>query len=130
MPKKIEETTAIPVETNEVAEVKKEPAPVKKTRKPREKVRTTAELVDVPVKKMTEKEKEQMIEFYKEQNRMLEQKLDALDVNITSAYEKLRNSEDQYNAMESYFKRQLQYINTQVEAFHTAVNHATRGGNL
>lgn len=111
------EETAIPVET-----------PVKKTRKPREKVRTVEELENISPKKMSEKEKETMIEALREANSYLNSKIEQMQNSVEGAFERARMTEDKYAAMESYYKKALRYIDTQLDAFHTAVNQATKGG--
>jgi hypothetical protein len=105
-----------------------ETAEPKKTRKPREKVRDVEELYNLPVKKLSDKEKDKLIDFLKETVQTLQTQRDMFSDNAKSAYEKVNNIEDQYKAMEAYYRKLLKYIDTQVEAFHTAVNQATRGG--
>lgn len=111
------------VETKEV--VTEEP---KKARKPREKVRSVDECFDLPLSKLTPKEKDNLIKELKEALNLATNQVDAYKKNAESAFNQTRQMEEQYKAMEKYFKDQLKYIDMQVKAFHTAVNQAIKGG--
>lgn len=111
------------VETKEV--VTEEP---KKVRKPREKVRSVEECYDLPLSKLTPKEKDNLIKELKEALTLATNKVDAYKQNAEAAFNQTRQIEDQYKAMEKYYRDQLKYIDMQVQAFHTAVNQAVKGG--
>ena len=120
-----EETKAVEVvETPETAE-----AP-KKTRKPREKVRSSEECIALPVSKLTEKEKENLIKDLKEAVTVATNKAEAYKANAESAFEQTREMEKHYEAMEKYYRDILKYVDMQVTAFHTAVNQAIKGGAM
>lgn len=115
------------VETN-ATEIPKENDEPKKTRKPREKVRPVDECYDLPLSKLTPKEKDNLIKELKEALTLATNQVDAYKQNAESAFAQTRQMEEQYKAMEKYFKDQLKYIDMQVNAFHTAVNQAIKGG--
>ena len=104
--------------------------PVKKTRKPRVKVRPTEELIEVPVKKLSDKEKDNLIEFLREQAIELTNKINAYKETTEASFRQTRKMEEDFKAMESYYKKQLNYIAVQLAAFQTAVEQATKGGVL
>lgn len=115
------------VESN-ATEIPKENDEPKKTRKPREKVRPVDECFDLPLSKLTPKEKDNLIKELKEALTLATNQVDAYKQNAESAFNQTRQMEEQYKAMEKYFKDQLKYIDMQVKAFHTAVNQAIKGG--
>lgn len=115
------------VESN-ATEIPKENDEPKKTRKPREKVRSVDECFDLPLSKLTPKEKDNLIKELKEALNLATNQVDAYKQNAESAFNQTRQMEEQYKAMEKYFKDQLKYIDMQVKAFHTAVNQAIKGG--
>lgn len=100
----------------------------KKVRKPREKVRSVDECFDLPLSKLTPKEKDNLIKELKEALNLATNQVDAYKQNAESAFNQTRQMEEQYKAMEKYFKDQLKYIDMQIKAFHTAVNQAIKGG--
>lgn len=100
----------------------------KKVRKPREKVRPVEECYDLPLSKLTPKEKDNLIKELKEALNLATNQVDAYKQNAESAFNQTRQMEEQYKAMEKYFKDQLRYIDMQIKAFHTAVNQAIKGG--
>ena len=112
---------AIPEETV-VTEEKKE----KQTRKPR--ARKVEELVEEATKKMTDKEKDLLIAFLREDSNKLNNQILALKENIESAYAKVNQIQENYNAMERFYQESLQYIDGQVIAFVNAVRKSTVGG--
>lgn len=115
------------VESN-ATEIPKENEEPKKVRKPREKVRSVDECYDLPLSKLTPKEKDNLIKELKEALTLATNKVDAYKQNAEAAFNQTRQIEDQYKAMEKYYRDQLKYIDMQVQAFHTAVNQAVKGG--
>ena len=101
----------------------------KKPRKPREKIRPVEETIDLPVSKLTEKEKDALIKHLKEEVNLLVQKNDACRETADSAFSKCRQLEDMNNRMEDFYRRKLKYVDTQLEAFHSAIDAAIKGGN-
>lgn len=101
---------------------------VKKPRKPREKVREIEEIIDLPLTKLTDKEKNKLIEFFKANITEASNKVQAYRETTESALRKVKDTEDRYDAMESFYRRKLAYINTQLEAFSTAITQVTKGG--
>ncbi len=101
---------------------------VKKPRKPREKVREIEEIIDLPLTKLTDKEKNKLIEFFKANITEASNKVQAYRETTESALRKVKDTEDSYDAMESFYRRKLAYINTQLEAFSTAITQVTKGG--
>lgn len=100
----------------------------KKVRKPREKVRPVEETLELSVSKLSDKEKENLIKHLKEANTLLANKLDSYKQNAGSAFEQTRQLEDQYKAMEQFYRGRLQYVDNQLNAFHAAINEAIKGG--
>lgn len=119
---------------------KKDVAVTEEMKKPEEKPATTAEkpkrrktrdieeLLKAATKGMTDKEKENLINYLKENILGMENKVEALRKNCEAAYEKLRMMEDDYKAMEAYYKERMQYINEQTTAFHKAIKLSIVGG--
>lgn len=105
-----------------------EEIPVKKPRKPREKIRAIEDIIDLPIKKLSEKEKDALIEHLKEANMTNEAQAKLYKQNARSAYEKINQTNDEFKAMEQYYKKQLNYIAVQLAAFQSAVEQATKGG--
>lgn len=105
-----------------------EEVPVKKPRKPREKIRAIEDIIDLPVKKLSEKEKDALIEHLKEANMTNKAQAQLYKQNARSAYEKINQTNDEFKAMEQYYKKQLNYIAVQLAAFQSAVEQATKGG--
>lgn len=100
----------------------------KKVRKPREKVRTVEETIDLPISKLTDKEKDNLIKALKEENNLLTTKVESYKQNAGAAFEQTRQTEEQYKAMEQYYRNQLKYVDAQLNAFHAAINQAIKGG--
>ena len=113
------------VESN-ATEIKAE-AP-KKERKPREKVRTPEECLDLPVTKLTDKEKNNLIKELKEALTQALNQAEAYKQNATAAYERARRTEAQYDDMEKFYREKLAYVDAQLNAFHAAINQAVKGG--
>lgn len=120
-------TEEIKKEAVETTEVKTEEK-VKKPRKPREKVREIEEIIDLPLTKLTDKEKNKLIEFFKANITEASNKVQAYRETTESALRKAKDTEDRYDAMENFYRRQLSYINMQLEAFSTAITQVTKGG--
>lgn len=117
--------------TPEVITPEPEAKPEKKTRKPRApKARGVEELVEEATKKMTDKEKDVLIAFLREDSNQLKNTIEALKQNIESAYAQCRELENQYQAMENFYKESLQYIDGQVIAFANAVRKSTVAGGI
>ena len=105
-----------------------EEAPVKKTRKPREKVRPVEETLELPVKKLSDKEKDNLIEALREEVTKLNNQSKAYRDTTEASFRQTRKMEDDFKAMEGYYKKQLNFIAIQLAAFQTAVEQATKGG--
>ena len=121
---------AVPEEVVEPATTE-EPKPKKKaaktTRKPR--ARKVEELIEEATKKMSDKEKDVLIAFLREDSNKLNNQILALKQNIEAAYAKVNQIEEQYKAMEAFYQSNLEYIDGQVVAFANAVRRSTVGGN-
>lgn len=110
-------------------EASKAETPKKETKPRKPRARKVEELINEATKKMTDKEKDILIAFLRENSNELKNTIEALKNNITSAYEQCRRVEEQYESMEKYYKESLQYIDGQVIAFANAVRKSTVGGN-
>ena len=58
----------------------------------------------------------------------LENKVNALKESIQSSFEQTRRTEEQYTSMEKFYRSKLAYVDSQVNAFHAAINEAIKGG--
>lgn len=112
-----------PKPKKKVAESSKKPS---KPRKPR--ARKVEELIEEATKKMSDKEKDLLISFLREDTTKLKNQIDALKQNIESAYAKVNQVQAEYEAMERFYQESLQYIDGQVIAFANAVRKSTIGG--
>lgn len=108
----------------------KETTEVKKARKPREKTRSVEELITLPVNKMTDKEKAKLIKTLKEANTLLSNKIDAFKQNSETAFAQARAKEEDFDAMEKYYREQLRYIKNQLNAFGAAVDQVMKTGGI
>ena len=77
---------------------------------------------------MSDKEKDLLIAFLREDTTKLKNQIDALKQNIESAYAKVNQVQAEYEAMERFYQESLQYIDGQVIAFANAVRKSTIGG--
>ena len=113
-------------ETKPKTTEEKKPTPQKK-RKPRQPKRKLEEIVNLPEHKLTEAEKITLIKKLKEEYSLAKNKYEEMQHNANSAYEKARMIEEQYNAMETFYRDQFKYINGQLNSFHAAINKVTKG---
>lgn len=127
---KEKEVTATPIITEPVMDATTEEikTTAKKKTAPKKKSREITELVELAVKNMTDKEKENLINYLKDEGYAKDGKITALKNNCEMAYEKLRRCEEEYNAMERYYKDRLNFIDQQVLAFSNAVKLSIVGG--
>ena len=100
-------------------------APGKKPRAP--KARPVEELVEASYKSLTEKEKELLIEFYKEQLTIADNKIEQFKQNADAAFKRARNVEENFNSMEAYYKERLAYLTNSTKIFYQSVCLATKG---
>jgi len=100
--------------------------PVKKKKVP--KARELEEIKELPISKLTDKEKEHLIKALKEENTEQLNKNQSLKNNCEMAFEKLRSVEAQYNSMENYYLTKLKFIGEQIQACHNAIAMAIKGG--
>lgn len=128
MAKEIRKNAPETVVESNATEIPKENDAPKKVRKPREKVRDVAEIINLPVSKLSDKEKEKLIKALKEEANLANNKCEAFKQNAESAFAQTRELESKYDAMEKFYIRQLQYVDNQINAFHAAVNQAIKGG--
>lgn len=111
------------VETNVV----ETPTNAPKPRKPREKVRPIEDLIELPEKKLTDKEKNILIKELKERLTFLENKTAAHMEASDGAFRRARETEEQYKAMESYYKNSFKNIQLQLDAAYKAIATITGG---
>lgn len=119
-----EEVLLPPVEAKE--DISKGSKP-KKTA-PKKKARDISELIELATKGMTDKEKENLITYLKSEMHLMENKITALQNNCEQAYAKARRCEEEYAAMERFYKERLSYIDQQLTAFGNAVRLSIVGG--
>lgn len=98
-----------------------------KTRKTRKTTTSTKpkknleELKDTPVSKLTDAEKTELLKFYKEYCAALEIRIDMLDNNAKSAYEKCRTLEQQYADYKLRTTAKLNYARQAVDHCRTSI---------
>lgn len=111
----------------EAVTTKDAPTP-KKARKPRApKARDIEELVNEATKKMTDKEKDILIEYLREEILKKDTQIEFHKSNTQAALEKAQLAERQFASMEAYYADRQEYITDQVKAFANAVLLATKG---
>lgn len=103
---------------------------VKKPRKPREKVREIEEIIDLPLTKLSDKEKDKLINYFKDHYTAAANKVEAYKQNAEANIKRYQELNDNYDAMETFYRKKLAYVNTQVEAFHSAIDSAIKGGAM
>lgn len=86
-------------------------------KEPKVKARKPEELTDVPVKKMTEKEKECYITKLRKDLELMDTKCAHYKMNAESAFEKVQLSEKNFNSMEDYYKKREQFIKDSLNNF-------------
>lgn len=79
--------------------------------------RKPEELKDVPVKQMTEKEKDCYITKLREELELMDTKCAHYKMNAESAYEKVQLSEKNFNSMEDYYKKREQFVKDSLNSF-------------
>lgn len=100
----------------------------KKARKPKApKARNVEELVHEATKKMTDKEKDILIEYLREEILKKDTQIEFHKSNTQAALEKAQLAERQFATMEAYYADRQEYITDQVKAFANAVLLATKG---
>lgn len=117
------EEVIVPEETTEA--VVEEP---KKKRKPRQKTRPVEELFEAKVSGMSDKEKVILIDTLKEMCNEAASKLEMLEQNIISTREQQQNLKREYDQMEAFYRKKLQYVKVQLKAFSEAIDASILGG--
>lgn len=115
------------VKVDGTTEVKKEAPAPKKQRKPREKVRPMEELLEMPITKLTDKEKDTLIKELKEQRNIAANKAKQYALSADSAFERARDVEQKYDAMERFYLNSFKEVNLQLSAFSKAIERVTGG---
>lgn len=118
----------VPVTDEVVLEEKAEKEEKPVTRKPRAKTRNTEELLEATIKSMSEKEKNLLINHLRSEINKKDAQIDLLQNSTESAFAQTRQTEQQYEAMENYYRDRLGYIDNQVKAFTDAIRLAIIGG--
>lgn len=86
-------------------------------KEPKVKARKPEELTDVPVKKMTDKEKDCYITKLRKELELMDTKCAHYKMNAESAYEKVQLSEKNFNSMEDYYKKREQFMKDSLNNF-------------
>lgn len=89
----------------------------KEKKEPKVKARKPEELTNVPIKQMTEKEKECYIKKLREDLAVMDTKCAHYKMNAESAYEKVQLSEKNFNSMEDYYKKREQFMKDSLNNF-------------
>ena len=101
-------------------------AETKKTRVP--KARKIEEVITLATKDMTDKEKENLINYLKEEINLRENQIGALKENIESTRKQLQESQKMLDECELFYRSKLQYVDQQTNAFVAAVRASIVGG--
>lgn len=100
----------------------------KKKRKPRQKTRPVEELFEAKISGMSDKEKTILIDTLKEMCNEAASKLEMLEQNIISTREQQQNLKREYDQMEAFYRKKLQYVKVQLKAFSEAIDASILGG--
>lgn len=103
--------------------------PVKKPRKPREKVRDVEELKTVPHNKMSDKEKIKLLDYQEKLINELTNKNNELNNLVDSTFMQRRMDDENYKAMEQYYKTAMKSIDLQMNAAYSAIKNIVGGAN-
>ena len=101
-------------------------AETKKTRVP--KARKIEEVITLATKDMTDKEKENLINYLKEEINLKENQIGALKENIESTRKQLQEAQKMIDECELFYRSKLQYVDQQTNAFVAAVRASIVGG--
>lgn len=127
----------VPMPNNENEEVLKQveaeaeftpdenPQPKKRTRAP--KARSIDELVEVPVKNMTDKEKTIYIEHLQEELLLANNKIEHFKNSNESALKQTRYIEENFESMEAFYKERMAFIQNNAKNFYQSICLATKG---
>lgn len=99
----------------------------KKIAKKAPKARPVEELVNVPPKNMTDKEKDKFITFLQEQLTVAENKIAQFKQNSEAAFTQMRQMEDNFDAMEAYYRDRMAFIQNNAKNFYQSICLATKG---
>ncbi len=122
----VKETAKKEVKTEKAKTTTKPEKKEAKPRKPR--ARKVEDLINEATKKMTDKEKDILIAFLREDSNKLKNQISSLKQTVESAFAQCREVEAQYESMENFYRDSLKYIDGQVVAFANAVRKSTVGG--
>lgn len=114
-------------ETVEIEVVEEETLKKEKKRTP--KARKIEEILDEPIKSLTDKEKELLINRLKEDVKLAAEQIEMYKNNCTKAYEKVQAVNNEFDRMNQFYIDKLTFINTQLRAFSQAIQLTTTGGN-
>lgn len=120
-------TNVANTEENVTPVVEEAVKPAKK-RTPRVKNRPDAEILELAINKLTEKEKDRVITLLKEERELIKVKAEHLQANCKTAFEQARQLEENYNNMEAYYRNKLKFINSQTASFTEVINATVKGG--
>lgn len=102
-----------------------EPSTKRKPRAP--KARPVEDLTEASTKGMTDKEKDLLIDHLREQIVLANNKIEQFKQSTNSAFERARKVEDNFEAMENYYKERLAYLTNSAKIFYQSVCLATKG---
>ena len=95
--------------------------------KPRTTTRPIAETVGLPVNKLTDKEKENLIEYLKQGWKMAEDRANGYKINAERAYAQSRELNEALAKVQIEANQKLTYVNQAVSVFAQSILLATRG---
>lgn len=101
-------------------------AETKKTRAP--KARKVEELITLATKNMSDKEKENLIDYLKGEINLRENQITALKENIESTRRQFQEAQRMLEDCEQFYRNKLQYVDQQTTAFVAAIRASIVGG--
>ena len=97
------------------------------TKQKRVKPRKIEELIEASTRSMSDKEKDLLIKYLKEEFTLSQNQITQLQNNIEQAYKKAGYTEDNAQKMENYFTERLGYISDAAKTFYRSIMLATKG---
>lgn len=101
-------------------------AETKKTRAP--KARKVEELITLATKNMSDKEKENLIDYLKGEINLRENQITVLKENIESTRRQFQEAQRMLEDCEQFYRNKLQYVDQQTTAFVAAIRASIVGG--
>ena len=92
------------------------------------KSRQVKNLIEIPVNEMTEKEKDSLIKYYREQITIKDVKIEELNKNIIATREQVQIQMKEVEKCDIFYRGEIKYIKDQLEVCMQAVDRSIMGG--